>query len=433
LASVRFAGGGFSFFRHTYNDQMKPWLWFILAIAVSAISWCYSHRILIPWDFHGNQQRNGLKQDMGDLYPPWVGTRELLLHGKNPYGTEVRHEIQMGFYGRPIEQTYNQPQQMIINEQRFAYPVYVAFLLSPIARADFVTVNVWAPVMLAALTTISIWLWLDLVPWQPVFLSIVSIILLILSSPQLAQGLRLRQLGLFVAFVVTFASWCAVRERYFIAGVLLAVATIKPQMVVLCVAWFLIWMTGEWQKRWPLGLGFAMSLSALAGAGEILVPGWPRNFIEGIAAYSKYFPTTSLLRVLLGNWTGWAFSIVLLVAVFAYGWHKRNVTAKSTEFIRVLALFFVASGLALPLLTPYNQVLLLLPLVVILRDWSALSRAGRVAFMVLVAWQPVTALALLIHPPRLDSPTPWPLLPSATVLFLPFLVAFLFIRREQAQ
>ena len=410
---------------------MKPWLWFLLAIAVSAISWSYSHRILIPWDFHGNQQRNGLKQDMGDLYPRWVGTRELLLNGKNPYSSEVSHEIQMGFYGRVIEQTYDQPQARILDEQRFAYPVYVVFLLAPVMHVDFAVLNLWAPVVFAALTAISIWLWLDLVHWKPAFLSIVSIILLILSSPQLAQGLRLRQLGLFVAFLLTLASWAVVREHYFIAGVLLAVATIKPQMVVLCVAWFLIWMTGEWKKRWPLGLGFALSLSALAGAGEVLVPGWPRNFIEGITAYRKYFPTTSLLRVLLGNWIGWAFSIALLVAVFAYGWHKCHVAAKSTEFIHVLALFFVASGLALPLLTPYNQVLLLLPVVIIFRDWNALSRAGRVAFIVLVAWQPVTALAFLIHPPRLDSPTSWPLLPSAAVLFVPFLVAFLFIRREQ--
>ena len=410
---------------------MKPWLWFLLAIAVSAISWSYSHRILIPWDFHGNQQRNGLKQDMGDLYPRWVGTRELLLNGKNPYSSEVSHEIQMGFYGRVIEQTYDQPQGRILDEQRFAYPVYVVFLLAPVMHVDFAVLNLWAPLVLAALTAISIWLCLDLVHWKPAFLSIVSIILLILSSPQLAQGLRLRQLGLFVAFLLTLASWAIVREHYFIAGVLLAVATIKPQMVVLCVAWFLIWMTGEWKKRWPLGLGFALSLSALAGAGEVLVPGWPRNFIEGITAYRKYFPTTSLLRVLLGNWIGWAFSIALLVAVFAYGWHKCHVPAKSTEFIHVLALFFVASGLALPLLTPYNQVLLLLPVVIIFRDWNALSRAGRVAFIVLVAWQPVTALAFLIHPPRLDSPTSWPLLPSAAVLFVPFLVAFLFIRREQ--
>ena len=31
-----------------------------------------------------------------DLYPSWYGTRELLLHGRDPYGQEVSGEIQLG-------------------------------------------------------------------------------------------------------------------------------------------------------------------------------------------------------------------------------------------------------------------------------------------------------------------------------------------------
>jgi hypothetical protein len=410
---------------------MKPWLWFLLAIAASAISWSYSHRILIPWDFNVNSQRIGLKEDMGDLYPRWVGTRELLLNGRNPYSDEVSHEIQMGFYGHSVEQTYNRPRPLIIDEQRFVYPVYVVFLLAPTVPVDFAVLNAWAPAVLAAFTAISIWLWLDIVRWKPSLLALISLILLVLSSPQLAQGLRLRQLGLFVAFLLALAGWCVVRKHYFAAGALLAIATIKPQMVVLCVAWFLLWMTGDWKKRWKLGFGFGISLGALAGAGAWLVPRWPDDFIKGLAAYREYFPTTSPLRLVLGNWIGWTISIILLIVLFAYAWHKRNVEAGSAEFVQTLALFLIGSDLILPILTPYNQVLVLLPVLMLLRDWNRLWRFSRLAFIACVAWQPVTALALLIHPPRLDSPQLWPLLPSATVLFFLFVVTFLFIRREQ--
>lgn len=411
------------------TNQMKPWLWFLLAIAVAAISWSYSHRILIPWDFYVNQQRNGLKEDMGDLYARWVGTRELMLHGKNPYSAEVSHEIQMGFYGHIIEQSYDNSRVRILDEQRFVYPIYVVFLLAPAVHADFSVLNVWAPAALALFTAISIWLWLDVVRWKPPFLSIVAVSLFVLSSPQLAQGLRLRQLGLFVAFLLALASWSLVRQRYFLAGIPLALATIKPQMMILCLAWFLLWMSGDWKKRWPLGLGFGISMAALAGAGELLVPGWPRDFIVGLAAYRKYFPTTSCLRMLLGNWIGWPLSFILLIFLFVYAWHKRQAETTSAEFLHVLAVFFVASALILPLLAPYNQVLLLLPLMILLRDWGQLSKTIRWVFIAVVAWHPVTALALLVRPPRLDSFTPLPLLPSAMVFV--FVALFLFMPREQ--
>ena len=114
--------------------------------------------------------------------------------------------------------------------------------------------------------------------------------LLVLSSPQIAKGIRLRQFGLFVAFLLALASWCVTRHRLFPAGVLLAVATITPQMVALCLVWFLIWSLGDWRKRWTLAGGFVVALGLLAGAGDILVPGWVRYFLEGLDAYSKYFP-----------------------------------------------------------------------------------------------------------------------------------------------
>ena len=30
---------------------MKSWLWLALAIAVSTVSWIYTHRILVPWEY----------------------------------------------------------------------------------------------------------------------------------------------------------------------------------------------------------------------------------------------------------------------------------------------------------------------------------------------------------------------------------------------
>ncbi len=389
------------------------------------------HRVLLPWEYFVNVQRGQLRAQMGDLYPRWVGTRELLLNGRNPYGKEVSSQIQVGFYGRAIEQSYEKSASGIIDEQRFVYPVYVVFLLAPTVHANFGLLQAWTPWLFGGLTAVGVWLWMKVLCWRSPALIAASAIVLVLCSPQIAQGLRLRQFGLFVAFLIALACWCVTRDRYFIGGALLAVSTIKPQMVALCVAWFLLWSLGDWRKRWPLAAGFGVTFGLLAGAGEMVLPGWPRYFFEGLEAYRKYFPTTSPFRLVFGDWAGGMLSIFMVVGLAAFSWRKRRVTARSDEFVQLIALVFITTALVLPLLTPYNQVLLLLPVLMLIRDWARLPRAGQIGFTALVAWPCVLSLALLVHTPQLDSLNRLPLLPSVFALLFPFVVPLLMYFRQE--
>lgn len=410
--------------------NMKGWLWVLAGILASAVSWTYMHRILLPWEDFVNVKQGQVKAQMGDLYPRWVGTRELLLNGRNPYGPEVTHEIQMAFYGRPIEQSYDRSRFEIIDEQRFVYPLYVVFLLAPSVHWDFAQMQTWAPVFFAAVTAISLWLWMKVLDWHPPWPAAAGMVMLVLSSPQMAQGLRLRQLGFFVAFLVALASWSVTRQRYAVAGVQLAISTIKPQMVMLVLLWFLVWSFGNWRRRWPLAASFGISLSLLAGGAEWLLPGWPRFFLDGLVAYAKYFPTTSPVRLILGNWIGGAVSILAASGLVAFAWGVRKTEADSPQFAYTLALFFVANTLLMPLLTPYNQVFLLLPSLMLLRDWNKLSRPARAGLTALLTWPWLVQAILLLHPPEIDSPNRLPLLPSVLVILFPFLVAWLVITRR---
>ncbi|HTT22527.1 MAG TPA: glycosyltransferase family 87 protein [Candidatus Sulfotelmatobacter sp.] len=413
---------------------MKAWAWLLVGVAASAVSWTYMHRILLPWEHYINVEHGWVKAAMGDLYPRWVGTQELLLHGENPYSTEVSHKIQIAFYGRSIEQSYDKPQFEIIDEQRFAYPVYVVFLLAPTVHADFEALQRWTPIVLGALTVVSIWLWLSVLHWRPPLWLPFVLMLVVLSTPQIAQGMRLRQFGLLAAFLLAFATWFVMHKRLFLAGVLLAVATIKPQMVVLCLVWFFIWSLGDWRKRWPLAAGFGVTLGMLVGAGEILVPGWIGYFLEGMAAYRRYFPlgNMSVVRLILGNWIGGIVSVLAVGILLVYAWNRREVPVEAPEFTRVLSFFFITASLVLPLLTPYNQVLLLLPLLMLIRDWKLLPRWDRIGFALFLAWPFVAAAALLIFPPPVDTHRT-ALLPSALLPLGPFLFFWLMFtlpRRE---
>lgn len=413
-----------TFLVNRISMQMRIRLWLVLSLLVSGTTWLYMHRVLEPWEYYVKVETGLLKAQFDDLYSPWMGTRALLLHGMNPYGPEVSHEIQMEFYGRIIEQKYDDPFK-IIDEQRFAYPVYVVLLMAPAAYVDLAQLRAWSPVILASLTALSVLLWLEVLRWRPPRMIVVSLILFVLSSPQAAQGLLLRQLGLLVGCLLALATWCVSRRHLATAGIALAVATIKPQIVVLPLVWFLLWAAGNWGKRWRLIAGFAVAMAALVGAGEWILPGWIGYFIAGIAAYRRYGLGVSLLRLALGDWIGGAITGVLVAGVLIFGWKNRKHAEDSPQFGLALAVFCMGAALALPLLTPFNQVLLILPAAMILRDWAALPNVLRIAFVTIVSWPCVTALALLFFPPDLHSPNRLPLLPSLLVLWFPFILPLL--------
>src|SRR5258706_6337547 len=243
---------------------MKVRLWLTLSVCVSGITWLYTAQVLGPWE-HYRETRDGITTQMGDLYSRWVGSRELLLHHRNPYSPEVSHEIQEVFYGHPVN-PHPEPGALLLDEQRFAYPVYTVFLLAPTVYADFVTIRWLARFSLGLVTAACVLLCLDLLhrrlPWEMV----AALILFTLSSPQVVQGLRLEQLALLVGFLLLAGAWCLSRHYFATAGALLALSTIKPQMALLPLCTFAVWTLGDWPKRWPLAASFLTTMAVLLAA-----------------------------------------------------------------------------------------------------------------------------------------------------------------------
>ena len=409
---------------------MKTRIWFLLSILATGITWLYVAKVLTPWNQHRGEIIDGIKTQMGDLYAPWVGTRELLLHHRNPYGPEVSHEIQMVFYGHALIQAYSESAASVTNEQRFVYPAYTVFILAPTVYANFADVRRWARFALALLTAISVLLCLDILHWRVPWEAAAALTLFTLSSPQIVQGLRFEQLAVVVGFLIVAAAWCVSRHHFRTAGIFLALSTIKPQMALLPLCWFAIWTAGDWPKRWRVVASFITTLTALVVAGELLLPGWLGYFLAGIAAYRKYAPTSSLLRVALGDTLGELLGGILVLALLIFAWRNRRATADSPPFSAILAAFLMGAILAFPLFTPFNQVLLILPAMLLIKHWSALPRMSRLVFVASVSWPWMGSSVLLLYPPRLDSPNQLPLLPSFLVLFFPLFLPLLLMTRR---
>ncbi len=399
-------------------------LWLALSLCFSVTAWLYADRILGPWTDARDLQAEGLKAKMGDLYPRWVGTRELLIHGRNPYSPEVSHEI----LGHIV--TQEDASGRVIDEQRFVYPIYVVFLMAPTIYMDFATVQSWAPFVLGAFAVLTVLCSVGILNWRVPWTTGAALILFTLSSPQIVQGMRHQQLALVVACLLTSGAWLVHKGQLGMAGVLLAFSTIKPQMALLPLIWFILWASGEWRTRWRLLAGFGVTLALLIGAGELLVSGWLRDFFAALAAYRRYFPTSSLPRLLLGDRIGIALSCIIVIWLLVFGWKNRKTSCDSWEFAWVFAMFLMGTVLAFPLFTPFNQALLILPAILLVREWATIPKLGRIVFIAFVSWPGITSIAILLSHPPLSAASQLPLLPALGEIAVPLLLpVLLFVRR----
>src|SRR5580704_1249476 len=151
--------------------------------------WFYVQHVLIP-----HQQAEAAlygipRGNLSDLYPRWLGARELLLHGRDPYSAEVTREIQAGYYGRPLDPALPHDPK---DEQGFAYPAYVVFLLAPTVTLPFEVVQMGFRWLLIGLAAASVMLWVRTLRWKISAETAAILVVLTLGSFPVLQGVKLQ-------------------------------------------------------------------------------------------------------------------------------------------------------------------------------------------------------------------------------------------------
>ena len=134
-----------------------------VALLLAASMWFYVQRVLIGYQMSYAAAHGVPRGNLSDLYPRWLGARELLLHHRDPYSAEVTREIQIGYYGRTLDSTRPEDPRDLAG---FAYPVYVVFLLAPTVTLPFSIVQTGFRWLLIALTAASVPLWLRTFRWR---------------------------------------------------------------------------------------------------------------------------------------------------------------------------------------------------------------------------------------------------------------------------
>jgi hypothetical protein len=410
-----------------------------IALLCAASMWFYVQRVLIPFEQADAAAHDRPRGNLSDLYPRWLGTRELLLHHRNPYGDDITLEIQKGYYGRVLDPARpNDPR----DQQGFAYPVYVVFLLAPLVRFPFHSVQFVFYWLLVGLTVISVCLWLRVLRWRLPLLATASCVAFTLGSFPAVQGIKLEQLSLLVSALLAGTVACAAGGFLFLGGVLLALATIKPQLTWPLIAWLLLWALSGWRTRRRFLLGFGLTMVLLLSGAEIILPGWWRMFAHALAEYHRYTQNESVLLAPLA-FAGIFIAAAVLACAFLL-WKLRREPANSQNFGLATSLVLALTVLVVPMYAPYNQVLLLPAILALVQDRRFfLSRSRGVRFLYLAAalafaWQWIASLALsgaylLGWRAWALSAWKWPFFATFALPVFVFALIFLDVRIAQPQ
>lgn len=362
----------------------------LIALLLGAGSLYYVQRVLIPYQKQDAVAHSRTRGILSDLYPRWIGARELILNHRDPYGPEVTREIQTGYYGRPLDPSSPLDPH---DQQGFAHPVYVAFLLLPTLGLPFTTAQTIATIVFFLLTVVSIALWVALLHLSAGRSGALLIAILTLTSLPVIQGLKLQQLSLLVAALLAVTAALLAGGRFFAAGVLLALATIKPQLALLPTLWLLLWSFSRWRERQRVVWGFTSALAVLLACSEAVAPGWIPRFASAVAAYRQYAGGHSILDTLLPHPLALILCLAAMAAAATVCARTRTALANSPKFAHSLALVLAVTVLIVPMIAYYNQILLL-PAVLLL--WSRRHELWRRGLPTQAAY--VITAALLFWP-----------------------------------
>jgi hypothetical protein len=380
---------------------------FLLAAVAAGSMWFYVDRILVSHQVRDAALHERPRGNLSDLYPRWLGARELLLRRRNPYSDEITKEIQKGYYGRTLDPARpNDPK----DQQGFAYPVYVVLLLAPLIWLPFAFVHTLFSWLLVLLTAMSVMLWLRALGWRLIPAGTIVTILLTIGSFPIVQGIKLQQLSLLVAVFLAGAAASIASEHLFLGGALLALATIKPQLAWGLAAWLILWAISDWRVRRNFIIGFAVVLALLLAGAELLLSGWLRMFLRAIGQYRQYTQSQSVIEVglnlIVGSFASGtlvhlmaqALSAIALLVCVPIFWKLRKEDEHSMGFGYASSLALALVVMIVPMFAPYNQVLLLPAILLLAQRRTAFGAPGRrfqylagVAFLV---W-PLTASLFL--------------------------------------
>jgi len=258
-----------------------------------------------------------------DFFVPYEGARLYLTEGLNPYSDEATQRIHESIFAD--EHVNLRPQHA------FFYPMYTVLLIAPYTLLPtYAWVQAAWQVTLQVLLVASAVLTLRYFDWKPKpWLLAVLVLWSLLLYPS-ARAILLGQLTVVVFFLTVLVLWLLFRgepsaQRDVLAGVFLALSTIKPQMQFLLIPLLVLWALKG--RRWHFIASAALSMGALLGVSFLMMPTWLADWVAQVVAYPSFdvvFPP--VLHILahevlrLGDGVVWSLRVLLTIWLLVEWW-----------------------------------------------------------------------------------------------------------------
>ena len=280
--------------------------------------------------------------------------------------------IQQGIYGRAAK-----PDE---DPGPFVYPFYTVFLLFPLVWLPYVWAQaIWLVILQFSLVA-SVFLYLSTLNWRlpPWLMALTGLWAVIFYHG--GRTILLGQLAGLIFLWTAGVLYALKQERYVVAGMLLALTTIKPQMSVFFIPALVLWAIG--QRRWRFLIAAAATMVLLMGASFALLPGWLPQFVGQIGRYPSYTAIGSPIWIIihhylphtgfhLGQATATLLEIGLsglLVLYLVFQWrHLPQARVASGLFHWLIGMTLIITNLVVLRTATTNYVALYIPLLFCLK------------------------------------------------------------------
>lgn len=366
--------------RPRYNAGVK---WEIPAFdlrlfAVSVLAflsfWYWARHVYIPANTAEVHARKLPTGNNSDLYSRWLGARELLLRGRDPYTPEMTREIQTGFYGRPLDpQKESDPRA----QEAFVYPLWVVFLLAPSVTLPFGhAVHIFRWILVGSVGLGAV-LWMYVMGFRRRPVLVLAVVVFVLSSLPCLVEYYQQNLTSAVILFLALAAFCIARNWFAAGGFLLALATMKPDTTGIPILWFLIWAASKWKNRRLILWAFTATIAVFVLLSEMLLPHWVAGFIAQIREYPSYGTAPNPLQLVFGQVPGTVLSVMALFLLLALWFRWRTADADTSQFRWAIAWTCMVALAIIPKIAAYNQLLLMPPLLILLMEYRSIQQ-GRI-------------------------------------------------------
>jgi hypothetical protein len=309
-----------------------------------------------------------------DFLPHWLGTRLMLMEGQSPYSEETARVVQSAMSELPRGDEKG--------AQYFLSPFYSIFVFAPFALIeDYNTARaVWMTTLeVAAVLIVAAGLGLSRWRVKPAMLAMVLIFAALWFYT--IQAVLNGDAGLLVGLLIAAALLSIRSEQDGLAGFLLALATVKLEMVILLAIFVIVWSISN--QRWIIVWSFLGSVALMTAVTAMLVPNWIWQNLQQFAGFNRLEVVDTAGEIFavwmpgVGSQLGWG---VMVVATATLLWEWRAAWGKEYRWFLWAALLTLGFSFWVGIPTATENYMVMFPALMVIfaawdDEWGVLGRA----------------------------------------------------------